>query len=153
MPNIEWSVGAILDHLTKRADLDSDRFAVWGRSVGGHTAPRAAAFNSRLKACVSIGGFYEWPSVRGGRGSREEFAMVTHSATVEDAGKVARSFTLEGLMPKVKCPLLIVHSQGDMVCDYRDAERMAREAGGPVQLMLHPTATTSATTSRTRCGR
>ena len=64
--------------------------------------------------------------------------MVTHSASVEDAGKVARSFTLEGLMPKVKCPLLIVHSQGDMVCDYRDAERMAREAGGPVELKLYP---------------
>ena len=132
MPNIEWSVGAILDHLTKRADLDADRFAVWGRSVGGHTAPRAAAFDSRTQGLRSIGGFYAWPWERFRKESREEFAMVTHSPSVEAAGEVARSFTLEGLMPKVKCPLLIVHSQGDMVCDYQDAERMAREAGGPV---------------------
>ena len=138
VPNIEWSVGAILDHLSKRADLDSNRFAIWGRSVGGHTAPRAAAHDPRIKACVSIGGFYDWPWDRFRKESREEFAMVTHAPDMEAAEKIARSFTLEGLMPKVKCPLLIVHSQGDMVCDYEDAERMAREAGGPTQLMLYP---------------
>ena len=64
--------------------------------------------------------------------------MVTHAPDMAAAEKIARSFTLEGLMPKVKCPLLIVHSQGDVVCRYEDAERMAREAGGPTQLMLYP---------------
>ncbi len=136
VPNIEWSVGAILDCLSRRGDIDSSRFAIWGRSVGGYMAPRAAAFEPRLKACVSIGGFYDWPWDRFRQASREEFAMVTHSKTVEEAERIAKTFTLKGIIEKVKVPLLIVHSHGDSVCRVEDAERMAREAGGPTQLAL-----------------
>ena len=138
VPNIEWSIGAILDTLSRRKDIDASRFAIWGRSVGGYMAPRAAAFDPRLKACVSIGGFYDWPWERFRQASREEFAMVTHAKNLDEAEKIAKTFTLKGIMEKVKVPLLIVHSQGDVVCRYEEAERMAREAGGPTRLELYP---------------
>jgi hypothetical protein len=68
----------------------------------------------------------------------EEFAMVTHAKSLDEAEKIAKTFTLKGIMEKVKVPLLIVHSQGDVVCRYEEAERMARETGGAVQLALYP---------------
>jgi dienelactone hydrolase len=136
--NIEWSVGAILDCLSRRQDLDASRFGIWGRSVGGHMAPRAAAYDERLKACVSIGGFYEWVWARFRPRTREEFAMCAHAKTLDEAAEISKTFTLAGLMPKLKVPLLVVHSQGDTISDYRGAERMAAEAGGPTKLVLFP---------------
>ena len=90
---------------------------------------------------VSIGGFYDWPWERFRQASREEFAMGTHAKSLDEAEKIARTFTLTGLMHKVKVPLLIVHSQGDVVCRHQEAERMAHEAraaGGSVTLALYP---------------
>ena len=90
---------------------------------------------------MSIGGFYDWPWERFRQASREEFAMVTHAKNLDEAEKIARTFTLTGLMHKVKVPLLIVHSQGDVVCRHQEAERMAHEAraaGGSVTLALYP---------------
>ncbi len=136
--NIEWSVGAVLDYLEKRRDLDTSRFAVWGRSVGGHMAPRAAALEPRLKACISLGGFFNSPWERFKEGSRREFAMVTHAKDLDEAGKIAVDFTLDGILHKLKAPLLVVHSQGDTVTSYHEAEQIAREAGGPVELVLYP---------------
>ncbi|MEQ1883387.1 MAG: alpha/beta hydrolase, partial [Burkholderiales bacterium] len=136
--NIEWSVSAVVDYLEKRKDLDASRFGVWGRSVGGHMAPRAAALEPRLKACVSLGGFFNSPWERFKEGSRQEFAMVTHAKSLDEAGKIAKNFTLDGLLHKLKVPLLVVHSQGDTVTSYHEAEQIAREAGGPVRLVLYP---------------
>jgi dienelactone hydrolase len=135
---IESSVGAVLDCLSPRRDLDTSAFGIWGRSVGGHMAPRAAALDARLKACVSIGGFYDWPWDRFRPRTREEFAMCAHAKSLDEAAAISKTFTLQGIIEKVKVPLLIVHSQGDTISDYKHAERMAREAGGPVKLMLYP---------------
>lgn len=42
------------------------------------------------------------------------------------------------ILHKLKAPLLVVHSQGDTVTSYHEAEQIAREAGGPVELVLYP---------------
>jgi NADH-quinone oxidoreductase B subunit len=39
---IESSVGAVLDCLSRRRDIDASSFGIFGRSVGGHMAPRAS---------------------------------------------------------------------------------------------------------------
>lgn len=135
---IESSVGAILDCLSRRKDLDASSFGIWGRSVGGHMAPRAAALDARLKACVSIGGFYDWPWERFRPRTREEFAMCAHAKSLDEAAAISRTFTLQGIIDKLKVPLLVVHSQGDTISPYENAVRIAKEAGGPVELVLYP---------------
>jgi 2,6-dihydroxypseudooxynicotine hydrolase len=135
---IESSVGAVLDCLTRRRDLDATRFGIWGRSVGGHMAPRAAALDARIRACVSIGGFYDWPWERFRQRTREEFAMCAHAKSLDEAAEISRTFTLQGIIDKLKAPLLVVHSQGDTISPYENAVRIAREAGGPTELVLYP---------------
>ena len=50
---------AAIDYLEKREDVDKDRIAVMGVSLGGYFAPRAAAFEKRFKACVAWGAVYD----------------------------------------------------------------------------------------------
>ncbi|SPO07537.1 related to alpha/beta hydrolase [Cephalotrichum gorgonifer] len=59
-PDWEAVGGAVLDHLEAvnatdpELDLDLDHVAIWGTSLGGYFALRAAAGDSRFKACVAI---------------------------------------------------------------------------------------------------
>lgn len=59
-PDWEVVAGAVLDHMEvlntaePELDLDLDRVAVWGTSLGGYFALRAAAGDARFGACVAI---------------------------------------------------------------------------------------------------
>jgi cephalosporin-C deacetylase-like acetyl esterase len=54
-PDYEVPISATVDYLVTRPDVDTERLAIVGYSVGGYLAPLAAAFEPRLKACVSNG--------------------------------------------------------------------------------------------------
>ena len=46
----EVPVKAVLDYVETRKDLDTRRIGMWGVSLGGYYAPRATAFEKRIKA-------------------------------------------------------------------------------------------------------
>ena len=54
----EVAAGAIIDYIEGRRDLDPGRIAMAGISLGGYYAPRSAAFDRRIKACLALGGPY-----------------------------------------------------------------------------------------------
>lgn len=58
-PDWENVVGPVLDWLLARPDIDPDRVGLLGLSMGGLLAPRAAAHESRLAACVAVDGVYD----------------------------------------------------------------------------------------------
>src|SRR6185312_5736463 len=62
----EVAVTAVVDYLMTRDDLDTARIGLWGVSLGGYYAPRAAAFEKRIKACLALGGPYDWQEAWGG---------------------------------------------------------------------------------------
>jgi alpha-beta hydrolase superfamily lysophospholipase len=55
----EHVVRQIVDYAVARPDVDRKRIALWGISLGGYLAPRAAAFDHRLAACVADAGIYD----------------------------------------------------------------------------------------------
>lgn len=67
-PDWEKVITPVIDHLLTRSDVDRDRIAIWGLSMGGYLAPRAAAFDHRLAALIADGGVYD---ITGG--SAQEF--------------------------------------------------------------------------------
>ena len=139
-PDFEKPVGAVLDVLARRPELDASRFGIWGRSFGGYAAPRAASLEKRLKACVSIGGFYEmlsiWDRLPTGVKDTLQFGFGVESH--EAARKQAEAYTLAGTLEQMTCPLLIVHSGQDRVCPVEESERMRREAKGVATLIVFP---------------
>jgi dipeptidyl aminopeptidase/acylaminoacyl peptidase len=132
-------VGAVLDALAARPEIDGERIGIWGRSYGGYAAPRASV-DPRIKACISIGGFYAMSDIWG----RLPFAVqdtlrfAFGDDTVEEAAETAKLYTLAGSLGKIGCPLLIVHSGLDEICPVEESQKMIDEAGDDAELVVFP---------------
>jgi len=57
-PDWENVVGPVIDYALTRKEVDPKKIALMGISFGGYLAPRAAAFEKRIKACIANGGVY-----------------------------------------------------------------------------------------------
>jgi pimeloyl-ACP methyl ester carboxylesterase len=57
----DWEkvVTPVVDYLLARPDVDSARIALYGGSFGGYLAPRAAAFEHRLAACIADAALFD----------------------------------------------------------------------------------------------
>lgn len=58
-PDWENVVRPVLDHAVHLPEVDPDRIALLGNSMGGLLAPRAAAFEHRLAALIALDGVYD----------------------------------------------------------------------------------------------
>jgi dipeptidyl aminopeptidase/acylaminoacyl peptidase len=134
----EAPVKAVIDYISTRADLDSNRVGMWGVSLGGYYAPRAAAFDKRIKACIALGGPFNWGAAWDGLPAltREAFRVRSHAKTAEEARQNAQTLSLEGIAEKITCPIFIVNGRLDRIVPPGDAERLAREVKGPAELMM-----------------
>ena len=136
--DFEAPVTAVVDWLVTRKDLDADRIGVWGVSLGGYYAPRAAAYEPRIRACIAISGPYDWAEIWGELPplTREAFRSRSHKATADEAGEHAKSLTLKEAARRITCPLFVVGAMQDRLIPYQHAERIAAAARGPVELLL-----------------
>ena len=134
----ETPVKAVIDFIGTRADLDSNRVGMWGVSLGGYYAPRAAAFEKRVKACIGLSGPYDWSEIWSQLPelTRETFRVRSHSSSVEAALRIGRTLSLKGVASNITCPLYLVAGKLDRIVPWQDAERVAREAKGPVELVV-----------------
>jgi len=58
-PDWENVIGPVVDYAAGRPDVDEDRIALWGISLGGYLAPRGAAYEPRIAALVADPGTYD----------------------------------------------------------------------------------------------
>ncbi len=129
-PDYEVAVGAILDALDERNDVDLRRVGAAGVSLGGYYAPRAAAFEPRLKAVAGVSGprnfgqLWEMlPPV-----TRESFAYYSGSPTPEHARRRAHDLDLEGVAGKISQPALIITGMLDRLIPWESTKAVADEA-------------------------
>lgn len=59
-PDYEVPVRAAVDYLLTRPEVDRERIALMGSSLGGYYAPRAAAFEPRVNALILHGVAFDW---------------------------------------------------------------------------------------------
>lgn len=52
-PDSEVQIGKVIDYALSRPDVDGKRLGLYGYSFGGYLAPRAAAFDHRVKALAA----------------------------------------------------------------------------------------------------
>ena len=135
----ETPVSAALDALTKRTDIDSNRIGLAGVSLGGYYAPRAAAFEARVKAAVGIAGpwnFAEcWPHLP----SLTRAAFRHHSGAKDEAEAVANAgrLSLDGAAQKIKQPLLIIHGKLDRLIPWEQAHKIVDAVGQNAELAMY----------------
>jgi pimeloyl-ACP methyl ester carboxylesterase len=126
------AVTALLDALDGRDDLDLDRVGAIGVSMGGYLAPRAAAFEPRVRALVAVSGAYkrvqiydQLPAV-----NKETFAFKTRSPSIEAAREVALKMDLEGVLDDFDRPALFMTGDRDRLVPWQQTEMQAKATPG-----------------------
>jgi dipeptidyl aminopeptidase/acylaminoacyl peptidase len=136
----EVPVGAVFDWLETRDGIDPDRAGLWGVSLGGYYATRAAAFEKRVKACIALSGPYDWGAVWENLPglTRAAFHARSRAGSEAEAFDNACKLSLAGVAENITCPLFVLAGKLDRIVPYTDAERLASEASGPVELLVVP---------------
>ena len=138
----EVSAGLFYDAISRHPAIDGDRIGIIGLSMGGYCAPRAAAFDPRFKCVGCFGAFYEldddWQrmlsgglagSVSDGLPESGRHAMwVTGTETIGDAIAVLKRRCLEGILDRIRCPLLVVHGENDRQVSLSHARKIVSGA-------------------------
>jgi dienelactone hydrolase len=137
-PAYERVVTACFDWLQARDGVDAERLGVFGVSLGGYYAARAAAYEPRALATVALAGPYNF-----GDGfedlpvlTRAAFQRRSGAASPQEARRRAAALTMEGATGRITRPLLIAFGKQDRLISYRHAERLAAEAPGAELLMF-----------------
>jgi len=139
----EVPVGAAVDFVSKRADVDMDALALFGMSLGGYFAPRAAAFDDRIKAVVTFNVFYD--TYESTLNQNPQLKMLETMPNEKKEALLAmaeeknpslrwminngiwvmglkhryevfeemKNYTLRGIADKIKCPVLLTIGEAD----------------------------------------
>ncbi|WP_019911360.1 alpha/beta hydrolase family protein [Paenibacillus sp. HW567] len=132
----EHVITPVIDYLQSRPEVDPLRIALMGISMGGFLAPRAAAFEHRLAACIANDGLFNF-QIGAFRGLMKEsesldqfFSKLMESstqfrwaiengmftfmaATYQELIDKSEPFTLEGVAQHIKCPVLVCEAEND----------------------------------------
>lgn len=128
----EEPMGAAIDALQASGRVDGSRIGIWGSSMGGFLALRAAAFEPRIRAAISSGGFYDFRDYR-------SWAVTTQLNVMEDlmVGSLsqARAYieercSLEGVVERIGVPYLVIHGARDELVSVEEGGRMAEGPQG-----------------------
>jgi pimeloyl-ACP methyl ester carboxylesterase len=128
-PDYEVGVGAMLDALAGRDDLDLERIGIFGVSLGGYYAPRVAAYEPRARAVVGLAGPFnfgdcwdELPPM-----TKLTFTVKAHAGSEAEARERSRELDLTGVCRNIAVPALYVTGRRDGLIPWQQTERIARE--------------------------
>jgi pimeloyl-ACP methyl ester carboxylesterase len=129
-PDYEVAVASMLDALAGREDLDLDRVGAVGVSLGGYYAPRAAAFEPRIRAVAAVSGPYEFGAQWGDLPSltRDAFIVKSGARDEREGRERAHALSLRGIASGIAQPALFVTGALDRIVPWQQTERAAREA-------------------------
>lgn len=123
-PKTEKPAGAAIDFLETVPWIHAGQIGMMALSMGGYYAPRATAFEPRIKLCVSWGGNYDWGAVQRMRYENsqagrpiphfwEHLMWATGASSIEEGLRFADQITLAGILDRIRVPILITHGEAD----------------------------------------
>lgn len=125
----EWErpIGAAIDVLGSSGLVDADRVGVWGSSLGGFLALRAAVGEPRVRAATSSGGFYDFRDYRTWPVSTQLNVMedMMLGSFAETKRYIEERCTLAGLTERIEVPYLVIHGARDELVSVEEADLMA----------------------------
>ena len=154
-PDYEVPVGAVVDYVLSRDDVDGERLALVGFSLGGYFASRAAAYEKRIKACAADGPiidisryyagfenlealekmgsmdeevFSEYPYARW---AVETFTRRYGTKKFPEALEKVKEFNIVNDLDKITCPTLALVGEGEGDESIFQAQRFYEDVGGP----------------------
>ena len=138
-PAYEKVATTVVDYLASRADVDGGRVGLFGVSLGGYYAARAAAREKRLRAVVDLAGPYrldlDWDELPAQ--TRDTFRVRSGAASDDEARAMAGTLTLEEAAGEITTPLLILGGGRDRITPAYHQERLASEVA-TAELVIYP---------------
>jgi dipeptidyl aminopeptidase/acylaminoacyl peptidase len=142
----ERSATAAYDWLASQSNVDAARIGLIGASMGGYSAPRAVAFEKRIKACVAWGAIYDYHDVwvrrltAGSKGATVDYRSAlgttgTHLLNIvgardfDEALKKLEPFTLKDVARNISCDILLVHGEDDRQTSLENAKALFQAIG------------------------
>lgn len=133
-PDYEVPIRAVTETIAARKDLDLQRMAIGGISYGGIFACRAAAFDDRYKAVVSVSSWYTPAGRFPGMDPLSQTGLRQYMG--ENAEQVQNSITMADVAARVKVPLLQIYGGLDKASPPEHAYRVEKEVKGPTTTLV-----------------
>jgi len=125
---------AVIDHISRRQDIDASRLAVGGISYGGLFACRAAAFDERVRAAVSVSAWYTPAGLHSHMPQLGKIAIGQYFGP--NPAEVQNRITMAGAAERITVPLLQVYGGRDKASPPSEAYRVEKEVKGPCRTVV-----------------
>lgn len=132
-----WATPA-WEYLASRSDVIANKIGMFGLSLGGYYAPRAAANEPRFALCAVMGANHIWGERQKERLEKDGENPVPHywdhvmwvwgKDNMEDFMAYMPNVTLDGQIEKLKMPFLVTHGAGDRQIPLHNAHRSYDQA-------------------------
>jgi dipeptidyl aminopeptidase/acylaminoacyl peptidase len=129
------------DYLVKRPEIDPNRLAIMGSSMGSYWGPRVAAAEPRFKAC-GVSGVCVEPgqySIFNTASPTFKLNYMYMSGYDDEAAfdEFAKTLTLKGVASKITCPYLVVAGEDDELCPIEYVYEFMEEIAVPKVLVVY----------------
>jgi dipeptidyl aminopeptidase/acylaminoacyl peptidase len=139
--NYEEAGKLACDYLAKRPEIDADRLAIMGSSMGSYWGPRVAAVEARFKACAVSGVCVEPGQYTIFNTASPTFKMnYMYMSGYDDEttfDEFAKALTLKGVASKITCPYLVVAGEDDELCPIQFVYEFMEEIRGTKVLVVY----------------
>ena len=123
--NYERAGAAAISYLMNRPEVDANKIAIYGISMGSYWSLRLSSYDHRAAAVVSSVACFNPNNTIFTQSSPRFKQMFMYMAGYDDEERfdkeVAQGMTVRGYLDKVKCPTLLVTGEFDPLCPLEDA--------------------------------
>ncbi len=124
------AMSAVATHLLSLEGVDTNRVVVLGTSFGGHLALRFADRFPNLRGVVDIAGPYDLDDFDGLQPvTQESLRDFVGADGLDEAKRLLSDVSLDGVLEKIRVPVLVVHGERDAIIPVSHAHRIVRGLG------------------------
>lgn len=137
--NYERAASAALEYLAGRPEVDPERLAVSGFSMGSYWGMRTAAIDQRVKAVATAAACYGSKRAIFEEASPRFKQMFMYMAGIHDEpafDEMAEQMHLYDHAPRITCPTLQVVGEYDPLCHLEDAYAVYQLIQGPKEFWV-----------------
>ncbi len=131
----------VLEWLSSQNDIDPDRIALRGASLGSYLGTQVASIDSRLRGAALQAMAVE-PTMHtafetASPSFKMRFLYYTGLETEAELDKFLQSWTLKGVAEKVKCPYLLVGGEDDQLTPVEYGFQLMDLLSAPKQFLIY----------------
>lgn len=123
--NNERTGAAVISYLQKRPEIEADKIAIYGISMGSFWSLRLTSYDHRVAVVISAVACFNPNNTIFTQSSPRFKQMFMYMAGYDDEKRfdeeVAEGMTVRGYLDRLNCPTLLVTGEFDPLCPLEDA--------------------------------